>query len=74
MGKRLGEIGAIVMIGDGIVSLADPTRHSLLWSIGPEPVERTMSWVAGRPNLTRLLSAAQVGAGFWLARRQLRSG
>lgn len=35
--KRLREIIAIILIGDGVVGLLDPKRHVGLWRRGPEP-------------------------------------
>ena len=70
MGKQLKELLAIVVIGDGVLGLVAPRRHSLLWRFGPEGYKRIMTDLAKRPVLVRLLSAASVGAGLWLALRQ----
>lgn len=70
MGRRLGEFLAILMVGDGVIGLVAPRRHSLLWKFGPESYKRLMAGFAKRPSLVRLLSAASVGAGLWLALSQ----
>lgn len=70
MDKRFKELLAILMVGDGVIGLAAPRRHSLLWRFGPEGYRRLMAAFAERPILVRLLSAASVGAGLWLALRQ----
>ena len=33
MGKQLKEVLAILAIGDGVLGLAAPRRHSLLWEV-----------------------------------------
>lgn len=70
MGRRLGEFLAILMVGDGVIGLVAPRRHSLLWKFGPESYKRLMEDFAKRPSLVRLLSVASVGAGLWLALSQ----
>lgn len=70
MDKQFKELLAIAIIGDGVVGLVAPQRHSLLWRFGPEGYKRTMEGFAERPVLVRLLSAASVGAGLWLALSQ----
>ena len=70
MGRQLREFLAILMIGDGVIGLAAPRRHSLLWRFGPEGYKRIMADFAERPVLVRVLSAASVAAGLWLALSQ----
>jgi hypothetical protein len=53
-----------------VIALAAPRRHSLLWRFSPEGYRRTMEEFAERPTQTRLLAAAEVGLGLWLALRQ----
>lgn len=72
MGKRFKELLAILIIGDGVVGLAAPRRHSLLWRFGPEGYKRAMTSFAKRPILVRILSAVSVGAGLWLALMQYK--
>lgn len=68
--KRLIELVAIGLIGDGVVALVAPKRHSLLWLGGPENWRRFMHIFAERPMLTRLLAATEVALGLSLALRQ----
>lgn len=68
--KRLTELVAIGLIGDGVVALAAPERHSLLWLEGSENWRRFMRLFAERPMLTRVLAAGEVAVGLWLALRQ----
>ncbi len=70
MGRLLKEFLAILMVGDGVIGLAAPRRHSLLWKFGPEGYKRIMTNFAKNPILVRFLSVASVVAGLWLALRQ----
>lgn len=70
MGRRVKEVLAILMVGDGVIGLAAPRRHSLLWKFGPERYKQIMADFAKRPILVRFLSAASIVAGLWLALRQ----
>ena len=70
MSRRIKELAAIAVIGDGVVGLVAPRRHSLLWKFGPEGYQEVIGWIAGRPGVVRLLAAGEVGAGLWLALRQ----
>ena len=69
--KRLKETFAIVTIGDGAVELLAPRRHSLLWAdTGSKAGRRVARFFADNPNYMRLLGAAQIAFGVWLALRQ----
>jgi hypothetical protein len=68
--SRLKETFAILTVGDGIIEVIFPSEHSLLWEIGPSRVRRVARLCAENPNLMRLLGAAQVAFGIWLAKRQ----
>lgn len=68
--KRLREIIAIILIGDGVVGLLDPKRHVGLWRRGPEPYREAMVAFSKRPWITRTLSAAEAITGIMIAHRQ----
>ena len=70
MGRRVKDLVAIVMAGDGVVGLVAPRRHSLLWKVGPEGYRGLMRWFADRPGVVRLLAVAELGLGLALALRQ----
>lgn len=70
MGRRVKELAAIAVIGDGVVGLVAPRRHSLLWKVGPEGYQEAIRWFAERPSLVRLLAAGELGLGLTLALRQ----
>ncbi len=68
--RNIAELIAMLAIGDGVIALVAPRRHSLLWRFGPESYRRAMEAFAERPALTRSLALAEVGLGLWLALRQ----
>ena len=70
MSRRIKELVAIAVIGDGVVGLVAPRRHSLLWKIGPQGYQEVLRWFAERPSLVRLLGTAELGLGLMLALRQ----
>ena len=70
--RRMKESFAILAIGDGAIELISPREHSLLWEVGPEGVRRIARFSAENPNYMRLIGAAQVAFGLWLALRQYR--
>jgi hypothetical protein len=72
--RRIKETVAIVTIGDGLIELISPREHSLLWEVGPEGVRKLARLSAENPNYMRLLGAAQIALGLWLALRQYREG
>jgi hypothetical protein len=68
--RRLIQLVALVMIGDGVIGTFKPRRHSLLWDIGPGPFRTAMETLAVNPGKARLLYAAEILLGAWLAERQ----
>ena len=67
--RRLAELFAMLMIGEGVLTLVVPRRHSLLWEFGPEGYKRAIEAFAEYPTLTRLVAAAEARLGLWLALR-----
>ena len=72
--RRAAETFAVLTIGDAVIELVSPRQHSLLWVVGPGWSRRIARFFAENPNLMRLLGAAQLGFGLWLALRQYREG
>ena len=72
--RRAAETFAVLTIGDAVIELVSPRQHSLLWEVGPGWSRRVARFFAENPNLMRLLGAAQLGFGLWLALRQYREG
>ncbi len=68
------EFMAIVAIGDGIVGLLFPVRHtSRLAGQGPEPWQRAMRVFTKHPGLTRALGVVETAGGLaWVARKSSR--
>ncbi|WP_345454215.1 hypothetical protein [Deinococcus aluminii] len=67
--KRFLEVFSVILIGDGLISVVRPVGHSLMWWMPLPGVRPLMEWCAERPQVTRLLGAAQVAAGLWLDAR-----
>jgi hypothetical protein len=67
--RRIAEMVAMLMIGEGVLTIIAPRRHSLLWGYGPEGYKRTVEAFAEHPTLTRLVAAGEAGLGLWLAFR-----
>lgn len=72
--RRLKETLAVITIGDGAIELLAPREHSLLWEVGPEGARKVVRFFADDPSYLRLLGAAQIAFGVWLAFRQYREG
>jgi hypothetical protein len=70
--RRLIEEFAILTVGDGLIEFLAPKGHSRLWVVGPESTRRIGMWFVEKPNRMRVLGAAQVVLGVWLALRQHR--
>ena len=71
-GRRIKETFAIISISDGAIELLAPKQHSLLWEAGPESTRKVARFFADNPGYMRLLGAAQIAFGLWLALRQYR--
>ncbi len=69
--RRLAQMWATMVIGDGIVAMIAPRRHAALWRGGPSPYREVVDWCHRHPGGTRVLGAAWAGFGLWLAMRQL---
>jgi hypothetical protein len=70
--RRLIEAFAIITVGDGLIEFVAPKEHSRLWVVGPQSTRRIGMWFVEEPNRMRVLGAAQVVLGVWLALRQHR--
>jgi hypothetical protein len=70
--RRLIEVFAIITVGDGLIEFLAPEEHSRLWVVGPKRTRRIGMWFVEEPDRMRVLGAAQVVLGVWLALRQHR--
>lgn len=70
--RRIWETVAVLAIGDGVIEVLAPEEHSRLWIVGPQASRKVARFFAGHPNHMRLLGAAQIAIGVWLALRQYR--
>ena len=66
---RIVETIALTALGDGIVAVLIPSRHSRRWKHGPQAWQRTMRMFAENPALTRALGAAEAAAALAIALR-----
>jgi hypothetical protein len=68
--KRIKEVMAVLLIGDGVISILEPKRHSKLWAKGPVVYRKAMKPFTRDPVVVQLVGLGLVGVGFWLASRQ----
>jgi hypothetical protein len=71
--KHWIEVAAMAAIGEGVVGALYPERYLALWRIGPKPLQSLVDTLAGHPDAMRAVFAAQIAAGYWLARKQLET-
>ncbi len=69
--RRLLELGALMMIGDGLMGLIYPRRYASFWRFGPRAWQELAEILHEHPDAVRTLGAAEFGLGLWLAARQL---
>jgi hypothetical protein len=70
--KRIKDIIAMLLIGDGALTLIAARNRALVWGFGPERLRKSASWQADYPLFMRLEGMASVAVGVWLALRQYR--
>jgi hypothetical protein len=68
--RRLMQLGALFLIGDGVMGLLKPRWHSLLWHFGPQLARAATEELAEHPNTARALYLAEVAIGVAVAARQ----
>ena len=47
------ELAAMVLIGDGILNVVHPRRHSAIWNCGPASYRQVASKLQSRPQVAR---------------------
>jgi hypothetical protein len=68
--RRIVELGALFLIGDGIMGIIKPRWHSLLWHFGPQLAKAVTEELAENPKVARGIYAAEVALGILIASRQ----
>ncbi len=68
--RRLVQLGALFLIGDGVMGLLKPRWHSLLWNFGPELARAATEELAAHPKTARSVYLAEAALGVVLASRQ----
>jgi hypothetical protein len=67
------EMAAMVLIGDGVLNLVHPRRHSAIWNCGPESYRRVAGKLQDRPQIARGIGLAMVALGIWLGNCAVKS-
>ena len=64
--RRLIQVGALFLIGDGIMGVINPRRRSLLWHLGPQLVKAVTEEIGDNPKTARAINAGKIAAGVML--------
>jgi hypothetical protein len=70
-GRRIVDLMAVAMIGDGALALLVPTEHMTTWICGPRWWRDLVNFFARRPALTRMVGAIEIYAACLWVRRSL---
>lgn len=68
--RRVLQVGALFLIGDGIMGLIKPRWHSLLWHFGPELAKAATEELAAHPTTARTVYLAEAALGLAVASLQ----
>jgi hypothetical protein len=68
--RRLVQLGALFLIGDGIMGLLKPRWHSLLWHFGPQLARAATEELAEHPHTARAVYFAEAVVGVAIASHQ----
>jgi hypothetical protein len=58
--KRIKDIAAMLLIGDGALTLIGARKRALVWRFGPKGLRESTSWQADHPCLMRTEGAASI--------------
>jgi hypothetical protein len=72
MARRLIQLGALFLIGDGVMGLLKPRWHSLLWHFGPQLARAATEELVEHPNTARAVYLAEAAIGVAVASCQTR--
>jgi hypothetical protein len=68
--RRVIQLGALFLIGDGVMGLLKPRWHSLLWRFGPQLARAATEELAEHPMTARTVYLAEAVIGIALAASQ----
>ena len=68
--RRVIQLGALFLIGDGVMGLIKPRWHSLLWHFGPELAKAATEELAAHPKTARSVYLAEAALGIAIASMQ----
>ncbi len=68
--RRVVQVGALFLIGDGVMGMIKPRWHSLLWHVGPQLAKAVTEELADHPKTARAVYLAEALAGIALASMQ----
>ena len=69
VGQRLLQVGALLLIANGVMGLLRPRWHTLPWSRGPQLALAMTEQLADNPNVARPVYLAQTAVGVALITR-----
>ena len=67
--RRLIQLGALFLIGDGIAGILMPRRRSLLWHVGPQLAKAVTEEITDRPAAALSVNLAKAALGVMLISR-----
>lgn len=67
LGRQVLKLGALILIGNGVMGLIRPRWHSLVWHFGPELAKAATEELAEYPKVARSVYMAQAALGVLLA-------
>lgn len=63
------DVTLMLLVGDAVLGLVDPTRHVRRWSSGPPAYKRAMQRLAANPSLVRTLAALELASALGYSSR-----
>ena len=67
VGERLLQLGALLLIANGVMGLIRPRWHTLPWRGGPQLALAVTEEIADNPKIARPVYAAQTALGIAIA-------
>jgi hypothetical protein len=69
MKSRWEDLVGMILIGDGILNILRPRRHSAIWNCGPRSYRKAAEKLTEHPQVARGMGLAFVALGIWLGWR-----